>query len=124
MDNNEDNTINIEDSILLTIKKYLGIESSIKHFDPDIIMCINSTLSILTQLGVGPDDGFSITSESDTWESLIGLNHQLNMIKNYIALKTRLIFDPPTISAVLKSYEEQIKEYEYRITCQTTIQNV
>lgn len=124
MDSDENNTINVEDSILLTIKKYLGIEPPIKHFDPDIIMCINSALSILTQLGVGPDNGFNIVSETDTWETLMGNNPRLNMVKSYIALKTKLIFDPPTISSVLKSYEEQLKEYEYRITCQAILENV
>lgn len=39
------------DSILTSIKKLLGITEEYEHFDPDIIMHINSVFSVLTQLG-------------------------------------------------------------------------
>ena len=59
------------ESILTSIKKLLGIDESYKHFDPDLIMHINSVFSILTQLGVGPPNGFSITGDSEKWNSFI-----------------------------------------------------
>lgn len=105
-------------SILLSIKKSLGLSSDVDVFDIDIIMCINSALNILTQLGVGPVKGFSIASEEETWDQFIGEDPRLNMAKTYIFLKTKLTFDPPTTSGILEAYKEQIKEYECRLSYQ------
>ena len=55
------------DSILTSIKKLLGIAEEYEHFDPDIVMYINSAFSVLTQLGVGPEEGFRIEDASKTW---------------------------------------------------------
>lgn len=111
-------SIKVEDSILLSVKKSLGLEPDITHFDPDIIMCINSALNVLTQLGVGPNCGFQITSSEDAWEQFIGEDVRLNMVKTYIFLKTKVTFDPPTGNAILESYKEQIREYEWRLNVQ------
>lgn len=104
-----------EESILSSTKKSLGIEDDFTQFDPDVIMCINSSLNVLTQLGVGPKEGFLITSKTETWDQFIGDNKRLNMAKSYVFMKTKLMFDPPTIAAVLSAYQEQIKEYESRL---------
>lgn len=108
----------IEESILLSVKKSLGLDPSMIHFDPDIIMCINSALNVLTQLGVGPNEGFSIKSQDETWEQFLGTDPRLNMAKSYIYLKTKITFDPPTGNAVLECYKGEIKEYEWRLNCQ------
>lgn len=113
-----DEDVRVEDSILLSTKKSLGLDPSVTDFDPDIIMCINTALNILTQLGVGPIDGFSISSEEDTWEQFIGEEPRLNMVKTYIFMKTKMIFDPPTIGGLMTAYQEQIKELEWRINVQ------
>ena len=110
--------LKVENSILLSIKKSLGIEASMIHFDSDIIMCINSALNVLTQLGVGPVEGFSITSQDETWDMFLENDQRLNMVKTYILLKTKVTFDPPTGNAILESYKEQIKEYEWRLNVQ------
>lgn len=110
--------IKVEDSILLSTKKNLGLDPSMTHFDPDIIMCINSALNVLTQLGVGPIDGFIITSQDETWDQFIGDEKRLNMVKSHIYLKTKIVFDPPTGNAVLETYKEQIREYECRLSYQ------
>lgn len=111
-------TVSIEDSILLSVKKKLGLDPTLTQFDPDIIMAINTSLNILTQLGVGPVEGISISSENDTWDQLIGDEIRLNMVKTYVWLRTRLIFDPPTTNALLASVKEQIEEYEVRLNYQ------
>lgn len=111
-------TVSIEDSILLSVKKKLGLDPTLTQFDPDIIMAINTSLNILTQLGVGPVEGISISSENDTWDQLIGDEIRLNMAKTYVWLRTRLIFDPPTTNALLASIKEQIAEYEVRLNYQ------
>lgn len=110
--------VRVEDSILLTIKKNLGLEPNVTAFDPDLIVFINSALNILTQLGAGPVEGFAITSEEEVWSQFIGDDPRLNMVKSYIYLKVRLAFDPPSIGAALSSYQDQIKEYEARINYQ------
>ena len=42
----------MDESILVSIKKLLGIAEDYNYFDQDIIMHINAALMILTQLGV------------------------------------------------------------------------
>lgn len=110
--------IKVEDSILLSTKKSLGLDPSMEHFDLDIIMCINTTLNILTQLGVGPSDGFSISCEKETWDQFLGEQIRLNMAKTYVYMKTKMMFDPPTVGGLLNSYQEQLKEYECRLNYQ------
>lgn len=107
--------IKVEDSILLSTKKSLGLDPSMTHFDPDITMCINSALNVLTQYGVGSIEGFAIESDKETWNEFIGEEKRLNMVKSYVYLKTKLMFDPPTVGALMQSYKEQIQEYECRI---------
>lgn len=86
-----------------------------KVFDDDVIMSINSALSIATQLGVGPDSGFLITGNTETWEDLIGERKDLGLLKDYVYMKVKLVFDPPTSSAVMEAFKTMIKEYEFRI---------
>jgi len=103
------------ESILNSIKKMLGIEADYKHFDPELIIFINSALGICFQLGVGDDKltPFSITGENDLWEDFVS-NDQIETVKSYVFMKVKLLFDPPTSSAVLSSYQELIKEFEWR----------
>lgn len=103
------------DSILTSVKKMLGITEEYKHFDPDLIIHINSVLSILTQIGVGPSGGFAITDDSETWSSLTSNMAQLEFIKSYVYLKVKLLFDPPLTSSVIESINRQISELEWRI---------
>ena len=103
------------DSILTSVKKIIGISEEDESFDTDLIMHINSVLMILNQLGVGPEDGFSITDKSAVWTDLIGDNKFIEAIKTFVGLKVRLIFDPPTSSAVLDSINKTISELEWRI---------
>lgn len=105
----------MKDSILTSVKKMLGPEEAYEHFDPDLIMHINTVLATLTELGVGPEDGFVIEDKSATWHEFIGNSKLLKMVPTYVYLKVRLAFDPPTTAAVLESFERQAKEYEWRI---------
>ena len=102
-------------SILSSIKKMLGIADEYTHFDADLIMHINSVLSILTQIGVGPAEGFSIKDESSVWEDFVPENSKLELIKSYTYMKVKLLFDPPLISAVIESTNRIISELEWRI---------
>ena len=104
------------DSILTSVKKMLGIEEEYKHFDTDILMHINSAFSILTQIGVGPDSGFMITDDTSNWSDFIKEEAKLNLVKSYMFLKVKLLFDPPTSTAVLECYKPHISEYESSVT--------
>lgn len=109
----------IQDSILLATKKSLGLEPEITDFDSDIIMCINTALNILTQLGIGPNDGFTVVSEEETWDDFLGKDKRLNMAKTYVFMKTRIIFDGQGMgNALLTAYQEQCKELEVRLNYQ------
>ena len=103
------------DSILVSIKKLLGIAADYTHFDPDIIMHINSAFSVLTQLGVGPPEGFRIDDDAKTWNDFISDTIRLDAVKSYVYLKVSLMFDPPASSAVLSAKERQISELEWRL---------
>lgn len=108
-------------SILTSIKKMLGIEEDYEDFDMDITIHINSVLSILTQLGVGPKTGFHITDKTQTWEEFIGDNPLLNDVKTYVYLKVKMIFDP-MIGSGGSSLESVIEELEWRINSTADIE--
>ena len=105
------------ESILTSIKKLLGIEEDYEHFDADIIMHINSVFMILTQLGVGPKEGFIIEDDSTTWEEYLPEADlvKLSAVKSFIHLKVRLLFDPPSSSAVIESTNKLLSELEWRL---------
>ena len=106
-----------EQSILDSVKKVLGIAQDYTAFDTDIILNINSCLMILNQLGVGPDTEFSITDSTSTWEDFLGDDlSKLNSVRMYVALKTRLAFDPPTSGFVTTSIQNQLAELEWRLS--------
>lgn len=104
------------DSILLTIKKGIGIDPSYEAFDPDIIMHINSVLFILTQEGIGPKEGFNVTGQDETWEDFLGeSNTKLSAVQSYVTLKTRLLFDPPQSGTLNEQITKLISELEWRL---------
>ena len=103
------------DSILTSIKKLLGIAEDYDHFDQDLIMHINSVLSVLTQLGVGPSEGFSIEDENATWNDFIPEDKRLSSIRSYVYMKVKLLFDPPLSSSVMESMNRMISEFEWRL---------
>ena len=104
------------DSILTSIKKLLGITEEYTHFDADLIMHINSVLMTLRQMGIGPSNGFSITGSYETWEDFLGDElSMLESVKSYTYHKVRLMFDPPTSSALMEAINRQIGELEWRL---------
>ena len=103
------------DSILTSIKKLLGIAEEYEHFDADIIMHINSVFLNLTQIGVGPVEGFSIVDKSEIWSDFIQDATKFEAVKTYVYLNVKLLFDPPSSSAVIESINRQIDRYEWRL---------
>ena len=105
----------MDDSILISIKKLLGIGEDDEQFDPDILMHINSVFMILTQIGVGPESGFSIQDDSSKWADFVSDINKIEAVKSYIYLKVRLLFDPPTSSSTMEAINSLISELEWRL---------
>ncbi len=104
------------DSILTSMKKLLGIAEEYTVFDTDIIMHINSVFTILNQLGVGPSDGFSISDSTAVWTDFIDETPQLELVKSYMHLRVKLLFDSSTMSGtVADAINRQISEFEWRL---------
>lgn len=102
-------------SILDSTKEKLGLASDYDVFDSQIIDYINGALSTVTQLGIGPPEGYQIVDNSDEWDDLLVGDKKLNPVKSYVFLKVRLLFDPPTSSFAITSFEKQIEELEWRL---------
>lgn len=105
-------------TILGSIKQLLGIPEDVTIFDTEIIMGINSALMSLNQLGIGPDAGFMIKGYLETWEELLGTVINLESVKTFVYLKTRLVFDPPSTGHLVEAINRQIQELEWRIAVQ------
>ena len=107
------------ESILNSVKKMLDTGDGCEYFDHDIITHINSVFMDLTQrLGVGPSEGFVIADENDVWADFLPDTSQAKLegVKSYMVLRVRLLFDPPSSSAHLASYERQIEKMEWVLT--------
>ena len=105
----------MQDSILMTIRKLDCGNPYADHFDTDLLVHINACFSILNQLGVGPENGFVVTDETQSWSSYSDNDRILNMVKTYVTLKVKKIFDPPLTSSVLEAMDKEIKELEWRL---------
>lgn len=105
------------ESILISVKKQLGIAAEQTEFDPDIITHINSVLTTnVRQLGVGPEEGFVISGEYEMWRDFLSDNIVLESVKTYVGIKVKLIFDPPLSQAHITALKEQADELEWRIS--------
>ena len=102
-------------SILNTIKKLNNVPKDDTNFDLDIVSEINAVFSTLTQLGVGPDNGFSIEDDSAEWSDYIPEGPTSEAVRSYIAKKVRLSFDPPQNSTVRDIINKSLEELEWRI---------
>ena len=105
----------MDSSILTSIKKLLGIAEEDTSFDQDIIMHINTVFAILSQLGVGPTNGFLIEDDGAIWSDYLGNVTNLELVKSYIYMKVRSMFDPPTSSILADAMNKNISELEWRI---------
>lgn len=107
----------MNESILTSTKKRLGLTEDNEQFDEDVIMDINTVLNILTQMGVGDQSGFSISDKNSKWDDFLGDDKALlEMVKTYVFLRVKILFDSVTMSSTLMdSYKNQYQELEWRI---------
>lgn len=105
----------MEESILKTIKQLIGCPDDFEQFDLDLTIHINSAFATLTNLGVGPKEGYRITGPDNAWSEFETDDQKLSLIKDYVYIKTRLLFDPPTTGSLMDGLKEQLKEMEFRL---------
>lgn len=106
------------ESILTSIKKVLGIHEEDTSFDVDLIMHINTVFMILRQMGIGPSKGFNISGSYDNWSDYLSDSILIESVKTYVALKVKLMFDPPASSAIIEAINRTITELEWRLNVQ------
>ena len=103
-------------SILVSIKRTVGIEPSYTIFDPELTLHINSVFAILHQLGIGPKEGFALVTGEEKWsEFQSSAIYPFNLIKTYMAIRVRLLFDRPDTSYAAEAMEKMAQEYEWRM---------
>lgn len=104
-----------DESILDSVKRYLGIVPEYTHFDADLIMHINTAFSILAQLGVGPKSGFSISDNTAVWTDFVPDDPRFSMIKNYVSMETKMLFDPPQTGPTNEALNRELTKLEWRL---------
>lgn len=104
------------DSILNSVKDKLGLSSDYEVFDSTIIDEINSAFFILWQLGVGndPTDPFVIADSSAKWTDFIN-EGMVESVREYVYIKVKLVFDPPTNSFLVDNLKQKADELEWRM---------
>lgn len=113
----------MSESILTSVKKVLGLAEDYTAFDIDVVMHINTALGILQQLGVGPTNGLIVEDTDMTWDELFDWSQYgdeapsvFSMVRTYVYLRVRLLFDPPQVGFLLEAMENQIEMLEWRIS--------
>jgi len=107
------------ESILNSVKKIVNVSLEDDSFDQDLIIYTNTILAVLTQMGVGPVEGFVITGEEETWDDFVGDDIRIQLIKTYVGLRVRMMFDPPTNSSAVQAFDNSIQETQWRIYAMT-----
>jgi len=107
----------MEQSILNSVKKIVGVGAADTAFDLDILTFINSAFSTLHQLGIGPLGGFFIEDSDAEWDDFIDPDDvNASLVRTYVCMRARMGFDPPTTSYLIGALNEQIREFEYRLS--------
>lgn len=105
----------MDNNILTSIKKINNIADSDTSFDQELILYINSALMVIMQEWHGMNHSFKLLDGTETWQDLLGEDTDYEGIKEFIGLKVKLMFDPPSNSAVLQAINERIKDLEWRL---------
>lgn len=105
----------MDDGILNSIKTSVSVDVDNTAFDDEILMAINTSFFTINQLGIGPEKPFKVTGTTEQWTDFLPDIDTLEILKTYIQLKVRILFDPPTSSQLATAMNDQIQEYEWRM---------
>lgn len=106
----------MNDSILESIKKLFPLADGDTSFDHDFVVFINSAFNNLHLLGIGPTTPFTITGSNETWSEFMVDKYQLEMVKEYVYIKVKLVYDPPANSFTVSNLQDRAKELEWKFT--------
>jgi len=99
-------------TILDDVKYGLGILPTNDGFDNELLININSVAANLVQLGIIDYD--IVIDDGTTWPVLV--NFQIEaLIKQYIIIKVKLIFDPSANQSITEALKGSLPELEGRI---------
>lgn len=116
--------MDVNESVLNTIKKCLDVDPDNKDFDADILLHINSVLTIMKRLGIIPKTSKRISDDSVTWSQFIPDDSlDVEDIKDYIFLRVKLIFDPPQNQKHTDVLIDTYKEIEFGLMTQNEIKD-
>ena len=101
----------MEESILVSIKKLIGLAPEDTSFDIDLITHINSAIDVLLEVA----DGFYLDDEDKTWDDMLPSSAKLQLVKSYLYLKVKKWFDPPQNGTTMQALDSSIAELEWRI---------
>jgi hypothetical protein len=116
-----------KNSILDSTKQILGLDFDYTAFDLDIITHINSVFTTLLDLGVGPKDGFAIEDNTTEWSAYLTSDFpapKFNMVRSYMYMKVRSLFDPPATSFALQAQDKVLAEMEFRINSMAEAEHI
>ena len=105
----------MSDSVLSSTKQMLGISPEDTSFDVNVIMSINTALTILMDLGLTEVEDEIVIDDDMTWDDLLGGRTDIEYVKTYVYQKVKMIFDPPTSTAAIDAMQRSISELEWRI---------
>ena len=112
----------MENSILKSTKKILGLAEDYTAFDHEIVVHINSVFSDLEQLGIGPEGGYAIDDQgTEEWEAYVTPDVTellLNSVRTYMFLRVKALFDPPSTGYLVEATNKQIEKAEWRLNVQ------
>lgn len=104
------------ESILLSILEAIGPQANDPAFFKPVTMTINSALATLGQRGVGPAGGFRIHGVDEKWSDFGVENRDaLGWLQEYIYIKVKIVFDPPSTGALVKAFQDMAAEDEWRM---------
>ena len=100
--------------ILEEVKHKIGPSADYEYFDINILDAINEAFALLQQLGAGPEEGFTVTPDTE-WEEFTTDKVLLGFVKKYVEKKTVMTFDTPNNGNLIEALKNQIFDLEWRI---------
>lgn len=111
--------VEVNDSILLSVKNHIGIPPDVTDLDSSILVHINAAIFTLRQMGIGPISGYSVTSPEQTYSDYLGYGSTLiPEVRDYLGNMVHLRFDTPSNSNVTEVLKEAIQEAQWRLVAE------
>lgn len=105
---------NMSKPILETVREFCNLTVIDTSFDAELMIHANTAIFELEQLGVPIPKDF-VLSPMVKWSDYLGDRTDLEAVKSYICMYTRLLFDPPTNSFLVSSTQSSMDRLAWRI---------